>query len=212
MIIATHRFCIKEAITMWACACLQLTVSQKLYFFKSLERNRPDVLIIYTIGREGPSRFLFNTISFPSPAEFKLARSFAGLEILRNWSSFLALPRTSSVLRFGLGDADLIPLGVFLELFRRGNPFRISLRSRSTMHPSCSSSKGRGFPFFTLPPAFAFRSASSCRFFSRAFRLSSWMRNCSFSYQTNKKRNHYFDRRHGFIFTSRKERNRFERN
>lgn len=173
---------------MWACTCLQLTALQKLFSsllnqWKGTEQF--NVITIYTIGREGPSRFLFKTISFPSPVEFKSARSFAG-EILRKWSAFLALPRISSVLRFGLGDGEFIPLGVFLELFRRGNPFRISLRSRSTMHPSCSSSKGRGFFFLTLPPAFAFRSASSCRFFSRAFRLSSWIRNCSFSYQTNK--------------------------
>ena len=128
------------------------------------------------MGREGPSRFLLNTISFSFSSSIgSNLRSFAGLEILRKPSfSLLALP-PSSWLNLALGDSDLGPgPGVlFLELFRRGNPFLISLRSRSTIQPSCSSSKGRGFPFFTTPPALAFLAASSSLFFSRALRFSS---------------------------------------
>ena len=142
-------------------------------------------LTIYLIGREGPSRFLFNIFSFSSSfmeSNF-LVWIFAGLDILRKPSfALLALP-PSSRLSFVLGDADLTPPDVeVLELFRRGNPFLMSLSSRSTMQPSCSSSRGRGLFFFPFtPPALACFAASSSRFFSRALRFSSWMRNCSFS-------------------------------
>lgn len=90
--------------------------------------------------------------------------------------AFLRLPPFSqfSLLSLAIGDADFGPhVGVFFELFLRGNPFLISPSSRSTMHPSFSSFMGGGFPFFTVPPDFPFFSASSCRFFSRALRLSS---------------------------------------
>lgn len=138
---------------------------------------------IYLIGREGPSRFLLGRISFcSSSVGSNLARALAGPEIFRNPS----LP-PSSRLRLGLvGDADLIPPeDVPLECFRRGKPFLMSLSSRSTMHPSCSSSSGRGL-VFTLPPASAFLAASSAFFFSRAFRFSSWIRNCSLSWNERK--------------------------
>ena len=133
------------------------------------------------MGREGPSRFLFNTISFSFSSILCI---LAGLELFRKSSfALLALP-PSSRLNFALGDADLYPPGVVpLELFRRGNPFLMSLSSRSTMQPSCSSSRGRGLPLFTpVNPALAFFAASSSRFFSRALRFSSWIRNCSFSW------------------------------
>lgn len=139
------------------------------------------ILTIYLTGREGPSRFLFNTISFSFSSILCI---LAGLELFRKSSfALLALP-PSSRLNFALGDADLHPPGVvLLELFRRGNPFLMSLSSRSTMQPSCSSSRGRGLPFFTpAKPALAFLAASSSRFFSRALRFSSWIRNCSFSW------------------------------
>lgn len=144
------------------------------------------------MGREGLSWALFNIFSFSlfSSVGSNL-RNFAGLEILRKPSfSLLALPPSSRLI-LALGDADLGPTpGVFLELFRRGNPFLMSLRSRSTMQPSCSSSKGRGLPFFTPPPVLAFLAASSSRFFSRAFRFSSWIRNCSFSWNEKKREKH----------------------
>ena len=142
--------------------------------------NYSMVLTIYLMGREGPSRFLFNTISFSFSSILCI---LAGLELFRKSSfALLALP-PSSRLNFALGDADLHPPGVIpLELFRRGNPFLMSLSSRSTMQPSCSSSRGRGLPLFTpVNPALAFFAASSSRFFSRALRFSSWIRNCSFS-------------------------------
>lgn len=141
------------------------------------------------MGREGVSCALFNIFSFSlfSSVGSNL-RSFAGLEILRKPSfSLLVLPPSSRLSLIILGDADLGPRpGVFLELFLRGNPFLMSLSSRSTMQPSCSSSKGRGLPFFTPPPALAFLAASSSRFFSRAFRFASWIRNCSFSLNERK--------------------------
>lgn len=147
--------------------------------------NYSTILTIYLMGREGPSRFLFNTISFSfsSCCESNL-RIIAGLETFRK-SSFarLALPPSWRP-NLALGDADLgAPPGVvLLELFRRGNPFLMSLSSRSTIQPSCSSSRGRGLPFFTpAKPVLAFLAASSSRFFSRALRFSSWIRNCSFS-------------------------------
>ena len=159
--------------TVWLC---EPHVLQARIFF-----NYSTVLTIYLMGREGPSRFLFNTISFSFSSILCI---LAGLELFRKSSfALLALP-PSSRLNFALGDADLHPPAVvLLELFRRGNPFLMSLRSRSTMQPSCSSSKGRGLPLFTpVNPALAFFAASSSRFFSRALRFSSWIRNCSFSW------------------------------
>lgn len=150
---------------------------RKPHVLKPTSASYSVILIIYLMGREGPSRFLFGTISFSSSSVgSNLVRILAGLEIFRKSSFFsLALP-PSSRLRFGLlGDADLIPVeGVPLEDFRRGNPFLMSLSSRSTMHPSCSSSNGRGLDFTFPPlPALAFLAASSSRFFSRALRFSS---------------------------------------
>lgn len=60
------------------------------------------------------------------------------------------------------------------------------------MHPSCSSFNGGGFPLLTVPPDFPFFSASSCRFFSRALRLSSWIRNCSFSWTWKKRSSQFY--------------------
>lgn len=133
------------------------------------------------MGREGPSRFLFNTISFSFSSILCI---LAGFEVFRKSSFARFVLPPSSRLNLALGDTDLPPPGVvLLELFRRGNPFLMSLSSRSTMQPSCSSSRGRGFPFLTpAKPALAFLAASSSRFLSRALRFSSWIRNCSFSW------------------------------